>query len=341
MSDPYMPTMEQTSKTLGSKDSKILIIMDHPDTKGFKAGKVLDGPCLSAFQNCLHQADMITNDIFLTTLVPDDPRPKAWWIGGNSKRPARDVTPCYDRIKSLVKQNQHTIVIAMGDLTHYIMTGRNTLKGDRGYLFPCNIPGLEWLKVLPVQDIKQMVWANYIWRYYLASDLMKAKENSTHCSLKYEERNTEIMTSIENAIVRIERYAQFCLDQDVPISVDIEVSNFEVSHIGLAIGETKGISIPFRNDLWTVEEETRIWISFAKLMSNSKIKKVGQNFIFDIHFLLQQNNIVTNGPILDTMISQSILFPDFLKGLEFLGSTYLNVPSWKRMVSFKNIKEES
>ena len=57
--------------------------------------------------------------------------------------------------------------------------------------------------------------------------------------------------------------------------------------------------------------------------------------------LLQQNNIVTRGKLLDTMMSQSILFPDFLKGLGFLGSTYLNVEEWKSEVKFKNIKKES
>jgi len=336
-----MPSLTEPIKYIGNKDAAILILIDHPDTKGFKQGKVLDGPALSAFQNCLHQADLITNEVYLVPLVADDPNFKRWWIGGNSKRPARDVSQLYNIVKGLLSTTRANIILPMGDLSHYILTGRNSLAKDRGYIFHCNIEGFENVKVLPVQDIKQMVWANYIWRFYLASDFMKAKANSINKFFKYEERSPQILYSVSSIKGIIAKIEEYCLVYNKPVSIDIEVANYQVSHVGLAVKETISYSIPFRNDLWTLEEEVQIWIAIAKLMSNSEVKKVGQNFIFDIHFLLQQNHIVTNGKILDTMMSQSILFPDFLKGLGFLASTYLNVPTWKGMVKFKNIKEES
>ncbi|KKK69376.1 hypothetical protein LCGC14_2934630, partial [marine sediment metagenome] len=92
---------------------------------------------------------------------------------------------------------------------------------------------------------------------------------------------------------------------------------------------------------WTLEEEVRIWNGIANIMGDESITKIGQNFIFDIHFLAYKMNIITRGPIIDTMMAHSILYPDFLKSLNFLGSVYTKQPYWKDMVKFKDIKAES
>jgi hypothetical protein len=51
--------------------------------------------------------------------------------------------------------------------------------------------------------------------------------------------------------------------------------------------------------------------------------------------------IFVRGYIEDTMMSHSIMYPEFLKGLGFLGSIYTDLPYWKDMVNFKNIKKEA
>jgi DNA polymerase I-like protein with 3'-5' exonuclease and polymerase domains len=65
------------------------------------------------------------------------------------------------------------------------------------------------------------------------------------------------------------------------------------------------------------------------LLGDPSIMKVGQNLMFDISFLLQQNNIITRGPIADTMILHHIIWPDFLKGLDFLCSMHTDIPYYK------------
>ena len=70
--------------------------------------------------------------------------------------------------------------------------------------------------------------------------------------------------------------------------------------------------------------------------------KVVQNGIFDIHFLLTRCGIEVRGPIQDTMIAHSIMYPELRKGLDFLGSIYCGTQAyWKNMVKWDNIKEDS
>ena len=278
-------------------------------------------------------ADLITSDVCMYALVDSDARYKKWWRGENTKRPLQDTTLVVERIKMLLARHPDMLILAMGDLSHYLLTGRRSLNSqkihERGYIYPCIVEGFTNRFVLSVQDPKWMVWGNYIWRYALANDLKKAKNNCVN--LSYDEKETIVLTNLNDVIRHIEHIHEVCITEPIPLSLDIEVNNFEVSYIGLARDNKFGFSIPFNNNLWDVKQETLIWIKIARLLGDEQITKTGQNFIFDCHFLLTRNNIWVRGPIDDTMIAASIMFPDFRKSLGFLGSIYLNVPEWKSM----------
>ena len=338
MSDRYMPSTRKRLPALGKSSSKILIIIDHPDTKAFKVGKILDGACLGALQESLNQADLVFSDVCVECLVPDDPNPARWWVAKNSNRPLKDLTATREHLNYILANSKANIILGMGDLAHYLLTDRRKLHQDRGYIFPCTVPGFEGRKVMGLQDIKKMIWGNYLQRYYLASDIQKAYENSESPEIIYDQRETRIVTNVQEANVLISNLIIRATAESKAVSVDIEVSNFQVSHIGFAIEKEKGFSIPFNNQQWTIEEEVEVWRWINAIMGDPKVAKVGQNFIFDIHFLLIQNAIITRGEIIDTMMAQSVYYPDFLKGLGFLASIYINVPQWKDMVSHKDVK---
>jgi hypothetical protein len=92
-----------------------------------------------------------------------------------------------------------------------------------------------------------------------------------------------------------------------------------------------------------LEEEIAIWRKIQQVLGNEKSIKVVQNgLMFDIPFLYEHNGIITRGPIHDTMIAHSVMYPDLPKGLNFLGSIYCGSQEyWKGMVKFKNIKESA
>lgn len=81
--------------------------------------------------------------------------------------------------------------------------------------------------------------------------------------------------------------------------------------------------------MWTESQETLIWQELADILGDPSIGTIGQNLIFDISFMLQQNNIHTRGPIYDTMVAHHIIWPDFPKGLDFLCSMHTDHPYYK------------
>ena len=78
------------------------------------------------------------------------------------------------------------------------------------------------------------------------------------------------------------------------------------------------------------------------MLGNPDSKKVVQNGMFDIHFLLTRCGVVVRGEIHDTMVAHSVMYPELPKGLDFLGSIYCGSQEyWKDSVKFENIKGES
>ena len=67
---------------------------------------------------------------------------------------------------------------------------------------------------------------------------------------------------------------------------------------------------------------------------------VGQNFLFDIHFLWRTVGITVPNATDDTMLLHHALQPEMEKGLGFLGSIYTREPSWKVMRKTGTTKRE-
>ena len=105
----------------------------------------------------------------------------------------------------------------------------------------------------------------------------------------------------------------------------------QVSCISFAYSPTDAISIPFidhRGDYFTIDQEVKIWESIARLLEDTDIIKRGQNLGFDMTFLLKLYGIKTHN-IMDTMVAQKILFPDYPAGLDFIASTCTDIPYYK------------
>jgi DNA polymerase I-like protein with 3'-5' exonuclease and polymerase domains len=115
------------------------------------------------------------------------------------------------------------------------------------------------------------------------------------------------------------------------IDFDIEIYAEQLSCISFAISPTIAMCIPFidaRGDYFTIQNELDIMRMIASILENPKIRKRGQNLVFDSNFLLRRYGIkVVNMD--DTMIAQQILMPEFLKGLDFIASIWTDIPYYK------------
>jgi DNA polymerase I-like protein with 3'-5' exonuclease and polymerase domains len=68
-----------------------------------------------------------------------------------------------------------------------------------------------------------------------------------------------------------------------------------------------------------------------RVLEDRSIRKLFQNGVYDISFLLRAYGIKTMGAAEDTMLLAHALQPESLKGLGYLGSIYSDEGAWKHM----------
>lgn len=118
-----------------------------------------------------------------------------------------------------------------------------------------------------------------------------------------------------------------------PIAYDIEVDIFngEMTCISFAYSLTDAISIPFtfeHGDYFTPPQEAEILLRIARLLEDPAIPILGQNLVFDCHYMLRKYGIKASN-LHDTMVAQKTLLTDYPVGLHFICSLYTDLPYYK------------
>jgi len=332
-----IPTPSNPHPGVGNKNAKIMIVGDCPDAQSLRERRPFAGPRETVLEACLHQAGLTKSEVFMTNFIRDDMPIEKYWKGQtNRKKIQRDIDGYTEALDTEINSVQPNVIVTLDELPTYILTGQQSVVKVRGYPFSYSLENGDSLVVIPALHPAKMIWANYIWRHYLSHDLRKAKAIADNPALAF---SPEIEIKIPTTFEEAKQFLDYIVTFD-KLSIDIEVANYEVSCLGFATSPTCAFSIPF-DMRWTVAEEVELWAKSAAILGSERITKIGQNFIFDIYFLAYRMGIVTRGPIIDTMMSHSILYPDFLKALNFLGSIYTKQRYWKDMVHFKDPKKES
>ena len=319
----------------GNPLAKIAIVGSHITAFDRKEMKPFSGPGGTVLESCLHAAGIIRREVYMTNLFKElglekeyDPRSGTFSIVGRA---------CVEELRDELEACDANIIVACGEAASVALCGVANVSQYRGYIFPSDIGLSQERKVIPTYEPHETLRGSYILRYPMIADLGKAKRFSGSREFTRPDRNLVYnFSDIQEALEWLESY-----EHVERVAVDIEVLNYEVSCISFSSNPNLAISIPLVSQ-WELEEEVLLWRAFQKVLGNDKSKKVLQNGIFDIQFLMAQCGVVTRGPIEDTMIAHSIMYPDLLKGLGFLGSIYCEDQEyWKDTVKFKNIKGNS
>jgi uracil-DNA glycosylase family 4 len=328
----------------GSPNAQIAIVGDFASAFDMNARKPFSGPAGTILEQCLHAAGLIRGECYITNLIKVRPMRTVGKKGneyvtfdtkGRGTFNERGMA-FVDELRGELDQCGANIIVACGDAAFLALTGLNKLSKYRGYIFRSQ--GLkEERKVIGTHHPSSSLRGMYTYRHMMVSDMQKAKGESGFRELIRPDRKLIYdFPTVEDALQWLEYFETVNI-----VSVDIEVLNYEVSCISFSADPDIAISMPI-TDRWELEEEAMIWKAIQRILGNPRSAKVFQNGIFDIHFLMTRNGIVVRGPIHDTMIAHSIMYPDLPKGLGFLGSIYCGSQEyWKDTVSFTNIKEDS
>lgn len=325
----------------GSPFSKIAIVGDF--TTGFdeQALKPFSGPAGTIIEQCLHAAGLIRGEVYFTNLFKTKSKHKEghdFYIKNNQGKITL-TTAGQASVAALVEELDKidaNVIVAAGDAPFYALTGLGKRDKYRGYIFPSSCL-VDTRKVIPTHHPSSSLRGTYKYRHMIVCDLKKAKEESTFRQLLRPQR--ELIYNF-SSVYEVLEWLEYYKGQDV-VGFDIEVINYEVSCISFSSDPAIAVSIPIAGR-WTLEEECEVWRGIQGVLGNPYSAKVVQNGIFDCHFLLTRNGVEVRGPIHDTMIAHSVMYPELPMGLGFLGSIYCGSQEyWKSMVKFTDIKENS
>jgi uracil-DNA glycosylase family 4 len=122
-------------------------------------------------------------------------------------------------------------------------------------------------------------------------------------------------------------FLRVCLEQDGPVSVDIELLARKVPiTIGFSFAERQAISV----DLFEFEPRvnTTIWRLIDAILQHKWV--VGQNYTtFDINWLQAMSFNANIDTVDDTLVQHHVLYPEMSHKLQFLGMQFTRIPYWK------------
>lgn len=331
----------------GSPNARYIIVASSPTMYDIKKGRAFSGPAGKLFDRLLHRAGISRSDCYILYTVPTHQRRMAdIWTTKKSERSktkqyhalgAAHVTSEYQSYEKELYENIRgstaKTIIAFGQLALFALTRHTDITKRRGSILSSD--SFPEKRIIPTIS-PEAIFKISKYEFYIKFDLVRAAQESNRPSLQLPERELITEPTFAEAI----NYIRACRSREY-VGFDIETTrtasvgkfqDWEISCLSLSHSVTSAICIPFldsqRNDYFTVEQETEIWLELRALLTDPKVKKILQNATFDLSFILKKYNFMV-WPVEDTMIAQGILTPDFEKDLGFLTSIHTREPYYK------------
>jgi uracil-DNA glycosylase len=234
--------------------------------------------------------------------------------------------PELERLRAEITACEPNLVVALGSTALWATLNQIGIGSHRGTTTISTLVPRQ--KLLATYHPAGVI---YQWslRGTVIADLMKAENEARHADIVRPTRHIHVCPDIED----VETTTDWLLENAKILSPDIETMKGQIRCIGFAWTRSDAIVVPFIHNLsgknyWDWEEhELRAW-SAVRMLLESPIPKVGQNFLFDLQYLTRAGISVKNCAH-DTMLLHHVLYPELPKGLGFLASIYTNEMAWK------------
>lgn len=247
------------------------------------------------------------------------------------------------------------LILALGNTATWATLQATNIGSIRGAVVASVVPELAGRKVLPSYH-PAAVLRQWNWRPIVVADLMKAAREADFPEIRRPRRRLLVWPTIEE----IEAWVRETLASPPPyLSPDVETAFGQITCIGFSRSPTRewtvaarpqwateGIVIPLvdqRNPGWSHWHDPRMErraIDCIEALMNSDIPKVGQNFVYDLQYLMKLGIRCRNLQE-DTMLLHHSKFSEMQKGLGFLGSVYTDEIAWKLMRRRKVVEKKS
>ncbi len=229
------------------------------------------------------------------------------------------------------------LIIALGNTPLWALTGQVGIGRMRGA--PAETTTPPGFKLIGTYH-PAAVLRDWSIRSVVVADLFKCARQAAFPEVRRPRREIWIDPTIPD----IQRFYDQFIVPSKKISIDIETAGqTQITCVGFAPSKDRAIVIPFVDwrkpggNYWpTTHMEKLAWLLVEKYCHHAEsvdCEVVGQNFLYDINWLLSKLGIVINNFRRDTMLKHHAINPELEKGLAFLGSVYTDEPAWKLMRS--------
>lgn len=338
-----------------SMTGKILICGEAWGAEEEREGRPFVGATGRLLKGCLSQVGISFIECFVTNVLNFRPKPnndirnvcgpKSEGIPGRpAVVPGKYMRAKYageiERLLNEVCNFNPTLILALGGTAAWALLRTSGIKFIRGAPIAAQIQD-KTFKVLPTYHPAAILreWKN---RPIFLSDLYKARAESEFPEIRRPRREIWVAPDLTD----LYKFEKLHILPSPDLSIDIETAGNQITCIGFAPTINISLVVPFfdhtkpGNNYWTNEvDEERAWEWVKHICSLPKCI-VGQNGLYDIHFLWRSYGITVPYYSEDCMLLHHALQPEMEKGLGFLGSIYTNEVTWKFMRKSRTIKRE-
>jgi len=318
----------------GSKDSPYIIVGEQPGKTEIMRGRPFCGPSGVELEDNLRIAGINRADCYMTNVVKDADRPLGHYIEFNPRKGTTIHPPGQEYINELARELTECsgrIIIALGNTALFAMADRVGVTKWRGSVISPTLVSDKLL--IPSIHPSTIIFPKnqYTNKRLLIYDLLRARQVKEG-KWKTLDRHIAIRPTFSQSM----NFLNVCsmwgkLGNPVAYDIEVDVFNGEMTCISFAYTPTDVMSIPFtceRGDYFTLPQEAEILKKIASILEDPTIPILGQNLVFDCHYMLRKYGIHTSN-IHDTMVAQKTLLPDYPVGLHFICSQYTDIPYYK------------
>lgn len=321
--EDIVPTSSVVINPRGYQTAPIAIVGEAPSKDEVKYMQPFMGRHGSLLKKLIMQSQLSMNDIYMTYLIKSPQYDRTFKKFYAKKMFSVEGQLWLNLLKEELMSLECNVILAVGELALNALTDKSSITKWRGSVLPCTlVPGL---KVIPTLDPGKAL-GKFVYRFHITHDLKRLREEAEFPDIRYPERNLIINRDWRYTEAWFDRFDETGITD---LCIDIEVTGrLELSCMAFGYDPKEAISVPIPK--FSPQEEAKFWLRVAKYFSSEKYTIIGQNIMFDIHFLLVKHSIVPRCRIDDTFTMQGVLFPGFPRGLDFLCSVYTNEPYYKQ-----------
>lgn len=327
---------------IGPQNAKILILSDWPSPLDLAKQQPLTDQSGTDLAQMLHESGMILGECLLSCLssrtapLIKGKEDFSSWLSHTKSPKVRTWTRCHNswvdeqlekdivRTQELITLVKPNVVIALGPLALFALTGHTSVKKWRGSQLRVSGSAHSYT-VIPSYH-PRYIKRDHSVRATTVHDLRRARRVSGSAADLKPTYNVRVRPTFQQALFELRSLLIAVRSGPTRISVDIETRAGHIACIGFAINKHGGFCIPLMcverpAGYWSELEEVLLVDLMREIMTHENAMCFGQNFVYDTQYIWRFWFFVPR-TWYDTMTAQHVLFPGTPKGLDYLASLY-------------------